>query len=88
MDTHQITGGIKQAAGSVEEGFGQLTGNRSTEVSGAVRKVTGQIEGSYGDAVDAARATVEQSPLLALGLTAIAGFALGALVTGLSARRD
>ena len=44
MDTHQVTGGIKQAAGSIEEGFGNLTGDRSTEVSGAVRKVAGQIE--------------------------------------------
>ena len=87
MDTHQVTGGIKQAAGSIEESFGNLTGDRSTEVSGAVRKVAGQIEGTYGDAVDAARATVEDSPLLALGLTAIVGFALGALVTGFGARR-
>lgn len=87
MDTHQVTGGIKHTAGAIEEGFGRMTGDRSTEVSGAARKVAGQIEGVYGDAVDATRATVEHSPLLALGITAIAGFALGALVTGLSARK-
>ncbi|WP_010162791.1 MULTISPECIES: CsbD family protein [unclassified Sphingomonas] len=87
MDTHQVTGGIKNTAGAIEEGFGRLTGDRSVEASGAARKVAGQIEGAYGDAIDATRATVEHSPLLALGITAVAGFVLGALVTGMSTRK-
>ncbi|WP_242137632.1 MULTISPECIES: CsbD family protein [unclassified Sphingomonas] len=87
MDTHQVTGEIKHTAGALEEGFGRLTGDRTTEVSGAARKVAGQLEGAYGDAVSATRATVEHSPLLALGITAAAGFLLGALVTGLSASK-
>lgn len=87
MDTHQVTGGIKNTAGAIEEGFGRMTGDHSTEVAGTARKVAGQIEGAYGDAVDATRATVEHSPLLALGITAVAGFVLGALVTGMSARK-
>ncbi|KQS05069.1 general stress protein CsbD [Sphingomonas sp. Leaf357] len=82
MDTHEITGGIKQAAGTVEESFGRATGDRATELSGAARKVAGQVEGAYGDAVDITRSTIGHSPLLSLGLTAVAAFTLGALVSG------
>jgi uncharacterized protein YjbJ (UPF0337 family) len=84
MDTHEITGGIKQAAGKLEEGFGKATGNRATELSGTARKIAGQVEGAYGDAVDVTRSTIGHSPLLSLGLTAVAAFALGALVSGLA----
>ena len=83
MDSSEITGGIKQAAGKIEEGFGRVTGDRATELSGITRKVAGQVEAAYGEAVDITRSTIGHSPLLSLGLTAVAAFALGALVSGL-----
>ena len=48
MDKNRIKGKVDQAKGSVKEGIGHATGNRSTEVSGKIDKVKGKIKQAIG----------------------------------------
>jgi uncharacterized protein YjbJ (UPF0337 family) len=48
-DEHKIKGMIDKAKGAVKEGFGALTGDRSTEVEGKLERAGGAIRESYGD---------------------------------------
>lgn len=53
MDKNRIKGAAKQAAGSVKQGLGKLTGNTSLEAEGAVEKAEGVIQSEFGKARDA-----------------------------------
>lgn len=45
---HEVEGKIDQLKGAVKEGFGALTGNRSTEAEGKVERAKGAIQEGYG----------------------------------------
>jgi uncharacterized protein YjbJ (UPF0337 family) len=55
MDSDRITGTAKEAAGKVEGGIGQMTGDKETEASGRAREAAGVVQNLYGQAKDAAR---------------------------------
>ena len=45
---HQSEGKLDQLKGAVKEGFGALTGNRSTEAEGKAERLKGNIQEEYG----------------------------------------
>jgi uncharacterized protein YjbJ (UPF0337 family) len=49
VNKDQVKGTAKQAAGSVEEAAGKLTGNKKTEAKGAAKKAEGEVQKSYGN---------------------------------------
>ena len=49
-DEHQIKGKFEQAKGAVKEGFGALTGDRSTEIEGKAERAKGAIREGFGRA--------------------------------------
>jgi len=53
MDKNRIKGTAKQAAGTVKEGLGKLTGNKSLEAEGVIEKAEGVIQTEFGKAKDA-----------------------------------
>ena len=59
MDTDRIKGAAQEAGGKVQQGFGKLTGDQSTQAEGAVRELGGKAQGLYGDAKDQVRHVAE-----------------------------
>ena len=45
---HQGEGKLDQLKGAVKEGFGALTGDRSTEAEGKAERAKGRIQEEYG----------------------------------------
>lgn len=58
MDKSRINGARDQAAGSVKEAIGKVTGDKRTEAEGKAQKTGGGAETAAGKAKDAVRATV------------------------------
>jgi len=48
-DEHKIKGKIDQVKGAVKEGFGALTGDRSTEIEGKAERAGGALREGYGE---------------------------------------
>lgn len=55
MDKDRIKGSVKQAEGSGKEALGKLTGDRSLQAEGKIKKAEGSIQKAYGKAKDALR---------------------------------
>jgi uncharacterized protein YjbJ (UPF0337 family) len=55
MDKDRIAGTVKDVAGKVEGGLGDMTGDKETQASGRAREATGVVQNLYGQAKDAAR---------------------------------
>ena len=45
---HEVEGKLDQLEGAIKEGFGALTGNRSTEAEGKLERAKGAIQEGYG----------------------------------------
>lgn len=55
MHKDTIKGAAKDAAGSVKEAAGKLTGNERLEAEGAAEKTVGKVQKGVGELKDAAR---------------------------------
>ena len=45
---HENEGNLDQLKGAVKEGFGSLTGDRSTEAEGKLERAKGKVQEEYG----------------------------------------
>ena len=59
MDKDRIDGALKQAKGSVKEGFGHLTGDAKTEAEGKADKAVGKVQSAIGGVRDSVREAVD-----------------------------
>ena len=59
MTDDRIAGTAKSFGGQVEEGFGRVTGDRSTEMRGRVRQVEGEMQDLYGQVKQSAADAAE-----------------------------
>ena len=55
MHKDTVKGAGKQAAGSIKQAAGKVTGNRRMEAEGAAEKTAGKVQKGVGDMKDAAR---------------------------------
>lgn len=46
---HEAEGKIEQVKGAVKEGFGALTGDRSTEAEGKAERLKGHVREAWGE---------------------------------------
>ena len=60
MDKDRVEGAAKEVKGSVKEGWGKVTGDKSTEVEGKVEKNVGKAQGEVGKAKDEVRDAVKR----------------------------
>jgi uncharacterized protein YjbJ (UPF0337 family) len=49
---HQAEGMVDKIKGAVKEGFGALTGDRSTEAEGKAERAKGALQEKYGEVKD------------------------------------
>jgi uncharacterized protein YjbJ (UPF0337 family) len=61
-DEHKIKGMAEQVKGAVKEGFGALTGDRSTEIEGKGERAKGALREGYGDLKNALTDDVDDDP--------------------------
>jgi uncharacterized protein YjbJ (UPF0337 family) len=50
MNKDQIKGRVEEAAGSIKEAAGRVTGKPDLEDRGTVQKAAGKVQKTYGDA--------------------------------------
>jgi uncharacterized protein YjbJ (UPF0337 family) len=55
MDKDRIEGALKQAAGSIKEGVGKLTGDAKIQAEGTAEKTEGKVQNSVGGLKDSVR---------------------------------
>lgn len=55
MNSDQIKGTIKDAAGKVQRKVGEAVGNPTQQVKGAVKQAEGKVQKSLGDAKEAVK---------------------------------
>ncbi len=86
MDENRIEGGLRDAAGRVQDSVGGLMGDSKTQADGKMRQAAGQAQQAYGQAADSVRDTAEQvsemvrgQPLTALLVAAGIGYVIGML---------
>jgi len=53
MNTDQVAGAAKQAAGAVKETVGKALGDKKLETKGKIEKIAGKVRSAVGDAKDA-----------------------------------
>ena len=60
MDKDRVKGAKNQAAGSVKETVGKVTGDKKTEAKGKAQKVGGKVQREASKAKDAVRDTLKK----------------------------
>ena len=55
MNKDQIKGGVKDAAGKVQEQAGKLTGNKEQQAKGIGKQAAGKVQKGVGDVKDAVK---------------------------------
>ncbi len=59
MDKNRIEGAGREAAGTLKEAAGKLTGDRRMQAEGAATKIAGKIQNAAGKVADQARKSVK-----------------------------
>lgn len=59
MDENRFEGAVRNIGGKIESAAGDLTGDTKLQVDGAVDRLAGQAQGTYGKAADKVRDTVD-----------------------------
>ena len=81
MDDNRIQGGIKNVAGKIESAIGSVTGDARTQVEGDGRQAEGQMQQSFGEAMDTLRDFTAGNPVGALLAAGAVGLVLGMFLT-------
>lgn len=79
VDTNRIEGAAEDTVGKVQDGMGGLLGDGAAQARGKARQVAGQAQGYYGETLDTVRDLTADQPLVALLISTVLGFVLGAL---------
>ena len=54
MNSNQIKGAVKDAAGKLQRKVGEVTGNTSQQIKGSAKQVAGKTQKAVGDVQEAA----------------------------------
>jgi uncharacterized protein YjbJ (UPF0337 family) len=80
MNSNQLDGTMKDAAGKVQDAVGGLTGDLDLQAEGKARQLAGKAQATYGDSVEQVAEAARQNPLGALLIAVGVGFLLGKLL--------
>jgi uncharacterized protein YjbJ (UPF0337 family) len=80
MNSDQIDGTLKDAAGKVQDAVGGLTGDLDLQAEGKARQLAGKAQAKYGDSMEQIAETARNNPLGALVIAVGVGFLLGRLL--------
>jgi ElaB/YqjD/DUF883 family membrane-anchored ribosome-binding protein len=74
MDTHQVTGSVKEMEGAAEKGYGKLKDRVSAVLNDLTDRSSEQFQSGWNDTV----ALVRQYPAQSVGIALLLGAAFGA----------
>lgn len=60
MNTDQVKGIVKDAAGKVQRKTGELTGNKSQQAKGLGKQAEGKVQKNVGDAKEVLKDSVDK----------------------------
>ena len=81
MDTNRIEGGLKETVGRFQDAAGAFASDARTQLDGKGRKLAGQAQGAYGEALDGLRDSFDRNPLVTVLAVVGFGFLAGLLVS-------
>ncbi|MDB5362217.1 MAG: CsbD family protein [Rhodospirillales bacterium] len=77
MDENRVKGAGSRVIGRIEGAAGALGGSARTELRGRAREAAGEVQQTYGAAIDAVRGFAVEQPITALLAAAGVGFLVG-----------
>lgn len=77
MKSEQLKGSVEKVAGKAQGLLGDLTGDEHLQVKGVGRQAAGQIQQTYGDALDTLSDFAKNKPLASVAVIAGIGLILG-----------
>ncbi|XCY76605.1 CsbD family protein [Pseudomonas sp. CBR-F] len=80
MKSEQVKGAVEKVAGKAQGFLGDLTGDERLQAEGVARQAAGQLQQTYGDALDTVGDFAKQKPLATVAIVAGVGLLLGVLL--------
>ncbi|MFO2462833.1 CsbD family protein [Pseudomonas sp. 15FMM2] len=80
MKQEQIKGSVEKMAGKAQDFLGELSGDEQLQAQGVARQAAGQLQQTYGDALDSISDFTKRKPLATVAILAGAGLLLGLLL--------
>jgi len=87
MDTHEVTGTIREAAGKIEKTYGQVKDKaRASQTVDNLRDAYETAGERASESWERVEELVQENPGTTIGVSLLVGAALGSLITYLSTR--
>lgn len=80
MKSEQVKGAMEKVAGKAQAFLGDLTGDEQLQAQGLARETAGQLQQTYGDALDTVSDFAKQKPLATVAVVAGLGLLVGLLL--------
>ena len=80
VDENRVEGTIKNVAGKVQETAGGVFGDNETEARGQANQFAGDVQSSYGEALDTVRDLAADRPMSTIAAAAGVGLLVGLLL--------
>ena len=81
MKSEQVKGAVEKVAGKAQGFFGDLTGDSQLQAEGGARQAAGQLQQSYGDALDTVSDLARNKPFATVAVVAGIGLVVGLLLS-------
>jgi len=80
MKSEQVKGTVEKVAGKAQGFLGDLTGDEQLQAQGLARQTAGQLQQTYGDALDTVSDFARNKPLATVAVVAGIGLLMGLLL--------
>lgn len=80
VDENRVDGTIKNVTGKVQEAAGNVFGDNETEARGQANQFAGEVQSSYGEALDTVRDLAADRPMTTIAAAAGVGLLVGLLL--------
>lgn len=80
MNSEQVKGAVEKVAGKAQGVIGDLAGDERLQAEGVARQAAGQLQQTYGDALDTVSDFAKHKPLASVAIVAGIGVLVGLLL--------
>ena len=80
MKSEQVKGAVEKVAGKAQGFLGDLTGDEKLQAEGLARQAAGQLQQTYGDALDTVSDFAKSKPMATVAVVAGVGLLVGLLL--------
>ncbi len=80
VDENRVEGTIKNVTGKVQETAGSVFGDSDTQAQGQANEFIGDVQSSYGEALDTVRDLAADRPMTTIAAAAGIGLLVGLLL--------